>query len=64
MSNEIGNEKRFTATETSKVLWVSSQTVRSLIHQGHLKATRIGNKFMISRTEIERYISENTTRNN
>lgn len=37
---------------------VSSRTVRTLIHQGKIKAVRLGKRYYLSKGELERVVSE------
>jgi len=43
-----------TASQAAEALSASSQSIRNWIRSGRLPAVRIGNRFLIARTEIDR----------
>ncbi len=49
-----------TPKETADVLRVSLPTIRRMIHDGRLKAIKIGNLFRIKESEINRFLGEPT----
>jgi excisionase family DNA binding protein len=53
-------KERITVSKAALLLGVSPQTVRSLIRKHQLIALRVGGKFLIEASEIERFIAENT----
>jgi excisionase family DNA binding protein len=42
----------------ARLLSISPWTVRSYIHDGKLKAVRIGRRVLIEETELERFVEE------
>jgi predicted transcriptional regulator len=40
---------------------IKTDMAKKLINNGQIEVTRIGNKLHISRTELIRYLTENTT---
>jgi excisionase family DNA binding protein len=50
----IGDEELLTASQAAEALSASSQTIRNWIRADQLRAVRIGNRFLIPRSEVER----------
>jgi excisionase family DNA binding protein len=48
------DQELFTASQAGEALSASSQTIRNWIRGDRLHAVRIGNRFLIPRSEIER----------
>jgi excisionase family DNA binding protein len=46
--------------ETSAVLSISPQMVRNLVTAGQLKPTRIGDRVLLSASELQRYVKSHT----
>lgn len=53
----IGNLKLYTVLEASQILDRSPQTIRNYIHDGKIRAHRIGTVDAIREEEIERFKS-------
>jgi len=51
--------KSMTLAEAAAQLGMSSDTLRHQIHNGRLKATRVGPLWVVSPREVERYRAEN-----
>ena len=49
-----------TAEEAAPMLRVSTESVRRYIREGHIKAVKIGRRYMIAPAEIERIKAEGT----
>jgi excisionase family DNA binding protein len=49
-----------TAEEAAPMLRVSTESVRRYIREGHIKAVKIGRRYMIAPSEIERIKAEGT----
>ncbi len=47
-----------TASQAAEALSATSQTIRNWIRGGRLRAVRIGNRFLIPRTEVDRLRGE------
>ena len=54
------NNALFTPLEVSHILKVGYRTVLDLIHLKQIDSIKIGRKFRISQTAIDKYISQNT----
>lgn len=52
----VGSEKAYNVQEASQILKVSAVTIRSYIHQGRLKAQRIGKAYYITESNLEEFI--------
>ncbi len=52
---------RITVSEAARLLTVTPPTIRRLIQRGRIIALRVGSKFMIAQSEIEKYIAANTS---
>lgn len=50
----MDDKELLTASQAAEVLGASSQTIRNWIRSDRLDAVRIGNRFLIPRTEVER----------
>ena len=46
--------------ETSAVLSISPQMVRRLVTQGRLRPTRIGDRVLVSASELQRFVKAHT----
>ena len=51
-----------TTHEVAELLKVSEATVRTWIHEGELRAIRIGREFRISAEDLEAFLNERATR--
>ena len=58
------NNTLFTPQEVSKILKVGYRTVLDLIHLGKMDSIKIGRKFRITQTSLNKYLSENTLKVN
>jgi excisionase family DNA binding protein len=45
--------------ETAQVLGLHVNSVRALIHRGKLPAIKLGRKFLVSRLELQKWLSNN-----
>jgi excisionase family DNA binding protein len=45
--------------ETAQVLGLHVNSVRALIHSGKLPAIKLGRKFLVSRLELQKWLSGN-----
>ena len=52
----VGSEKAYNVQEAAQILKVSAVTIRSYIHQGRLKAQRIGRAYYITESNLEEFI--------
>ena len=50
----MNDEELLTASQAAEALSASSQTIRNWIRADQLHAVRIGNRFLIPRSEVER----------
>jgi excisionase family DNA binding protein len=50
-----------TVSQAAKALNATSQTIRNWIRADRLRATRIGNRFLIPRDEVQRFSGDFTT---
>jgi excisionase family DNA binding protein len=50
----MGDQELLTASQAAEALSASSQTIRNWIRAEQLRAVRIGNRFLIPRSEVER----------
>jgi excisionase family DNA binding protein len=50
----MNDEELLTASQAAEALSASSQTIRNWIRAGQLRAVRIGNRFLIPHSEVER----------
>jgi excisionase family DNA binding protein len=50
----MNDQELLTASQAAEALSASSQTIRNWIRSDRLRAVRIGNRFLIPRSEIER----------
>jgi excisionase family DNA binding protein len=50
----MNDQELFTASQAAEALSASSQTIRNWIRSDRLRAVRIGNRFLIPRSEVER----------
>lgn len=57
MPTEIQGITFFTVMEVADILKVTSQTVRSYIKQGRIKAQRIGRPLLISEESLKVFLS-------
>lgn len=51
-------DRLYSAVEVSKILGVSRSTLRTLVEEGELRATRIGNRNKFSSSQIEEFLSD------
>jgi excisionase family DNA binding protein len=52
------DEELLTASQAGEALSASSQTIRNWIRSDRLHAVRIGNRFLIPRSEVERMLGD------
>lgn len=52
------DEELLTASQAGEDLSASSQTIRNWIRSDRLHAVRIGNRFLIPRSEVERMLGD------
>jgi excisionase family DNA binding protein len=52
------DEELLTASQAGEALSASSQTIRNWIRSDRLQAVRIGNRFLIPRSEVERMLGD------
>ncbi|MGZ4218107.1 MAG: helix-turn-helix domain-containing protein [Solirubrobacteraceae bacterium] len=52
------DEELLTASQAAEALSASSQTIRNWIRSDRLHAVRIGNRFLIPRSEVERMLGD------
>jgi excisionase family DNA binding protein len=50
----MNDQELLTASQAAEALSASSQTIRNWIRSDRLRAVRIGNRFLIPRSEVER----------
>ncbi|MGZ6619464.1 MAG: helix-turn-helix domain-containing protein [Solirubrobacteraceae bacterium] len=50
-----------TVSQAAEHLHASTQTIRNWIREERLSAVRIGNRFLIPRTEVQRLLGEEST---
>jgi excisionase family DNA binding protein len=50
----------YTVPEASAVLSISQSMTRKLVTQGQLRATRVGDRVLLSATELQRYVRAHT----
>lgn len=53
---QVGNETAYTVQEVAKILKLSSQTVRSYINKGRIKAQKIGTAYYIAEENLQSFI--------
>lgn len=61
MSNLVSTDKKidivlYSVKEAAEVLEISSRTVMTYIYSGKLKAAKIGGKWKITKSNIERFM--------
>lgn len=54
---EIAGIKCYELQEVADILGVHYQTIRNLIKNGKIKATRIGRNYMITEQNLQKYIN-------
>jgi excisionase family DNA binding protein len=54
----MNDQELLTASQAAEALSASSQTIRNWIRSNRLQAVRIGNRFLIPRSEVERMRGE------
>lgn len=54
----------FTVAQAAEYLKVCEKTVRRLISKQELVASKVGRSWRIQKVDIDRYLSENSNRNN
>ena len=52
------DEELLTASQAAGALSASGQTIRNWIRSGRVHAVRIGNRFLIPRSEVERMLGD------
>lgn len=52
----------FTTQEIAELLKVSEATVRNWIHEGELRAVRIGRDFRVAAVDLEAFLDAHATR--
>ncbi|MHB1570799.1 MAG: helix-turn-helix domain-containing protein [Solirubrobacteraceae bacterium] len=50
--------KLLTATQAAAALGASSQSIRNWIRAGRLRAVRVGNRFLVPRSEVDRMLGD------
>jgi len=50
----------YTVPEASAVLSISQSMTRKLVTAGQLRATRVGDRVLLSATELQRYVKAHT----
>jgi excisionase family DNA binding protein len=50
----VDESELLTVSQAAEALGATSQTIRNWIRSDRLRAVRIGNRFLIARTEVER----------
>ncbi len=50
-----------TSKEACQLLRISAPTFRSMVKKGELSAFKIGNRWRITKAELERYVREKST---
>ncbi|MEW6684785.1 MAG: helix-turn-helix domain-containing protein [Candidatus Edwardsbacteria bacterium] len=55
---EIDSNKLYTVNETSRILAVTEQTVRKHLREKKLSGKKIGRRWHIKGTEIQKFIGE------
>lgn len=53
-----------TTHDVAELLKVSEATVRTLIHEGELRAIRIGREFRVAAKDLEFFVNAHATRSN
>lgn len=53
---QVGSETAYNVQEAAQLLKVSAVTIRGYIHQGKLKAQRVGRAFYITEAVLEEFI--------
>lgn len=48
-----------TTEDAAKLLYVTAYTIREYIKSGKLKATRIGKRYLLSRSEVVNFLDQN-----
>lgn len=59
---QVGAEKAYNVQECAQILNVSAVTIRSYIHQGKLKAQKVGRAYYITEKTLEEYIKGDSMR--
>jgi excisionase family DNA binding protein len=54
----VNDQELLTASQAAEALNASSQTIRNWIRSDRLHAVRIGNRFLIPRSEVERMLGD------
>lgn len=47
----------YTIPEAAEIMHVSGQTIRNLIHEGRLRAQKIGNRWYVTDKTLEEFVS-------
>lgn len=53
---QLGDIKAYTVQEAAVILDVSAQTIRAYIKSGRVKSSKVGRRYMIEETELEKVI--------
>jgi excisionase family DNA binding protein len=56
---KIGDVEVFSVTEAAERIGIAPGTLRVQIHNGAVKAEKIGGRYLVTAEEVERYRSEN-----
>lgn len=51
--------KLLTVNEVAKLFRVSNMTIYRLVKNGNISATRVGYRYRIDKTDVERYLKKN-----
>jgi putative molybdopterin biosynthesis protein len=54
-------DELLTVTEIAQLLRVSDRVVRSLIKDGDLVAVKIGREYRVKRSDVDRYLTKQST---
>jgi excisionase family DNA binding protein len=54
----VTDQELLTASQAAEALNASSQTIRNWIRSDRLHAVRIGNRFLVPRSEVERMLGD------
>jgi len=57
----ILNEKYFNVKELSETFTISGITVRKMIVSGEIPAKKIANQYLVSETDLKKYLESNKT---
>jgi excisionase family DNA binding protein len=57
----VSDQELLTASQAADALSASSQSIRNWIRSGRLRAVRIGNRFLIPRSEVDRMLGDGSS---